>query len=69
MIRKLKDGETTKDMLFTLESVACLGCCSLAPAMMIGDNTYGKLNGKKAVDIIREIRKMETGSVTACDKN
>ena len=34
---KLKDGETTEDGLFTLESVACLGCCSLAPVMMIGD--------------------------------
>ena len=58
---KVKDGETTEDRLFTLESVACLGCCSLAPAMMIGDDTFGKLNGKKAVDVIREIRKKETG--------
>jgi NADH-quinone oxidoreductase subunit E len=52
----LKDGETTPDGLFTLESVACLGCCSLAPVMMIGDNTYGKLNGKSAVKIVREIK-------------
>ncbi len=59
---KVKDGETTGDKLFTLDAVACLGCCSLAPAMMIGDNTNGKLTGKKAVDVIREIRKLETGS-------
>ncbi|MFH0892925.1 MAG: NADH-quinone oxidoreductase subunit NuoE [Bacteroidota bacterium] len=59
---KVKDGETTADNLFTLESVACLGCCSLAPAMMIGDDTFGKLNGKKAVDVIREIRTRETGT-------
>src|SRR5512133_514038 len=41
----IKDGETTEDRFYTLESVACLGCCSLAPVMMIGDQTYGKLTG------------------------
>ncbi len=53
---KVKDGETTEDGLFTLESVACLGCCSLAPVMMIGDETYGKLNRNQAVKVIKEIR-------------
>lgn len=53
---KIKDTETTDDRLFTLESVACLGCCSLAPVMMIDDNTFGKLTGKQAVKIIKEIR-------------
>ena len=33
----IKDGETTEDQLFTLNNVACLGCCSLAPVMMIND--------------------------------
>ena len=51
----VENGETTADGLFTLESVACLGCCSLAPVMMIGDETYGKLTGAKAVKIIEEI--------------
>lgn len=51
----IESGETTADGLFTLESVACLGCCSLAPVMMIGDETYGKLTGPKAVKIIKEI--------------
>lgn len=50
------DGETTKDGLFTLESVACLGCCSLAPVMMINDETYGNLTGKEAVKIVKNIR-------------
>ena len=50
------DGETTEDGLFTLESVACLGCCSLAPAMMIGDDTYAKLTGKEAVNIVNNIK-------------
>jgi NADH-quinone oxidoreductase subunit E len=53
---KVKDGETTEDGLFTLESVACLGCCSLAPVMMIGDRTYGKLTGTEAVKIVKNIR-------------
>jgi NADH-quinone oxidoreductase subunit E len=53
---KVKDGETTPDGLFTLESVACLGCCSLAPVMMIGEQTYGKLTGTEAVKIVKNIR-------------
>ena len=56
----VKDGETTEDRLFTLESVACLGCCSLAPCMMIGEETFGKLNGKKAVDVIKGIKRKES---------
>ena len=45
---KLNDGETTPDGLFTLETVACIGCCSLAPAMIIGKEVFGKLSGKIA---------------------
>lgn len=56
---KINDGETTEDGLFTLESVACLGCCSLAPVMMIGDETYGKLTGSQAVKIVKNIRIQE----------
>lgn len=39
----IKPGETTKDLKFTLESVACIGCCGLAPVLMINDNTHGRL--------------------------
>lgn len=56
----VKDGETTPDRIFTLESVACLGCCSLAPVMMIGDDTFGKLNKKKTVDVIKDIKRRES---------
>jgi len=56
---KIKDGETTEDGLFTLESVACLGCCSLAPVMMVGENTFGKLTGTEAVRIVKNIRMEE----------
>jgi len=55
----VNDGSTTPDGLFTLETVACLGCCSLAPVMMIGDETYGNLTPSKAVKIIKNIRRDE----------
>ena len=51
------DGGTTSDGLFTLETVACLGCCSLAPVMMIGEETFGNLTPAKAVRIIKNLRK------------
>ncbi len=56
---EIEDGETTPDGLFTLESVACLGCCSLAPVMMIGEETYGKLDGKAAVKVVKDIRRKQ----------
>lgn len=59
---KVSDGETTEDGVFTLESVACLGCCSLAPVMMIGEETYGKLSRDKAVKVVKNIRLQEQKS-------
>lgn len=52
----VKDGETTDDRIFTLESVACLGCCSLAPVLMVSGNTFGKLTKTEAVKIIMDIK-------------
>ena len=56
----IQDGETTEDGLFTLNNVACLGCCSLAPVMMIrsseGDETYGNLTKDSVVQVLEEIR-------------
>ncbi|MBQ6165706.1 MAG: NADH-quinone oxidoreductase subunit NuoE [Clostridia bacterium] len=49
----INDGETTEDGLFTLKTVACLGCCSLSPVMMINDETYGSLTPDKAKEILR----------------
>ncbi|MCQ2484207.1 MAG: NADH-quinone oxidoreductase subunit NuoE [Clostridia bacterium] len=53
----ISDGETTNDGLFTLKNVACLGCCSLSPVMMINDETYGRLTPDKAKEILRNLRK------------
>ncbi len=52
----ISDGETTDDGLFSIKNVACLGCCSLSPVMMINDETYGSLTPEKAVAIIRELK-------------
>lgn len=52
----IKDGETTEDGLFSLKNVACLGCCSLSPVMMINDDTYGSLTPDKVRKIINELR-------------
>lgn len=53
----LEGGGTTEDLLFTLERVACLGCCGLAPVMMVDDSTYGRLTSKSALEVIEEYRK------------
>ena len=53
----IKDGETTEDGLFSLKLVACLGCCSLAPVMMITDTTSGSLTPDKVKQILRDLRK------------
>ena len=49
------DGKTTKDMKFTLSSVACMGACSQAPVMRIGDQTYGGLTPDSTRKIIRDL--------------
>lgn len=50
-------GGTTADRKFTLESVACLGCCSLAPVIMIDDEAHGRLTPQKATKIVRRFKK------------
>ena len=52
----VEEGGTTDDMLFTLETVACLGCCSLAPVVMIDDKVYGKLTSSKVRKIVKEYK-------------
>lgn len=52
----IKNGETTEDGLFTLKTVACLGCCSLSPVMMINDKTYSTLTPEKAIQILNELK-------------
>ena len=58
----IQDGETTEDGLFTLKTVACLGCCSLSPVMMISGETYGSLTPAKALKILDELREKEVAA-------
>lgn len=51
------DGGTTEDGLFTLKNVACLGCCSLSPVMMINGETYGSLTPDKTISVLRELKR------------
>ncbi|MFH0811546.1 MAG: NADH-quinone oxidoreductase subunit NuoE [Pseudomonadota bacterium] len=62
--RKLgvKAGETTDDRLFTLETVACLGTCFLAPVKMVNDQYHGKLTPRSAVKVLEKIKKAEVKS-------
>ena len=53
----ITEGETTPDKIFTFTNVACLGCCSLAPVMMINGETYAKLTPEKTVVVLRNLRK------------
>ena len=52
--RKLgvKPGQTTDDLEYTLETVACIGACALAPTMTIGKETYGQMTTKKVGEVI-----------------
>ena len=48
----IAEGETTNDMQFSLETVACVGTCFLAPVMMVNTSFYGKLDPRQARDIV-----------------
>ena len=54
---KIKDGETTTDALFTLETTSCLGLCAFAPAMMVNNKIYGNLTKEKVDQIISDYQK------------
>lgn len=55
---KLSDGKhSTDDMLFTLETVSCLGACGLAPVITINDKVYAKMTPEATLEVINGIRK------------
>ena len=57
----VSDGETTADRMFTIETVSCLGCCSLAPVIMVNRDTHGNLTEKEVKRVIRQYQKAATG--------
>jgi NADH-quinone oxidoreductase subunit E len=48
----IKPGETTEDMEYSLETVACIGACALAPTMRVGNETYGQMTTKKVAEVL-----------------
>lgn len=59
-ILKLKPGQTSRDRLFSLETVACMGACGLSPVMNLNGEFYAKVTPQKLVQIIQECRETES---------
>jgi NADH-quinone oxidoreductase subunit E len=58
------EDATTPDGLFTLQTVACVGACSLAPVMVVNDRTHGRMTPEKACVALAELRAEATGEET-----
>ena len=55
----ISEGDTSEDGLFTLQTVACLGCCSLAPVIMVNDETHGTLTPVLLRKLLRRMRRSQ----------
>ena len=53
----IKEGETTDNELFSLETVRCVGCCGLAPVVVVGEDTYGNLKKDQLPEILAKYTK------------
>jgi NADH-quinone oxidoreductase subunit E len=58
---KLESSDTTDDGLFTVETVACLGCCSIGPVIMVNEEVHGKLTPKIVKRLLKEYQKKGNG--------
>jgi NADH-quinone oxidoreductase subunit E len=56
---------TSADMLFTIETVSCLGACGLAPVMLVNEKVYGQVSKEKALEIVDQIKQKEDGNASA----
>ena len=56
----VREGETTKDRLFTLEAVRCVGCCASGPVMTVNQETYGGLDRSSAVKVVKSLAETAT---------
>lgn len=59
ILEMAEGADTTADRLFTVEPVACLGCCSLAPVVMVNETTHGRLDAPSTRKLIRKYNKAE----------
>lgn len=56
---RIKKGETTPDMQFSLDTVNCVGCCGLAPVITVGQEVHGKMKQSSIPRIVKRYRKKE----------
>jgi NADH-quinone oxidoreductase subunit E len=57
----IKTGESTDDMRFSLEEVRCIGACSLAPAVVVNEETYGQVTPKQVPTLLKQYESSENG--------
>lgn len=50
----MKDGETTPDRMFTLETIRCLGACGLGPVVVVGENVHGRMKPSKVREVLAQ---------------
>lgn len=55
----IRPGETTDDMEYTLDTVACIGACALAPTMMVDKETHGQMTAKKVREVLGDRAKAD----------
>ncbi len=53
---KVNEGETTDDLMFTLESVRCMGCCASGPVIRVNQDTHGGLDQERTIAVINQYR-------------
>jgi NADH-quinone oxidoreductase subunit E len=53
---EIKDGQTTEDREFSIDRVACVGCCALAPVAIVGETLHGKMQPSKVEGIVLRVR-------------
>lgn len=61
----IQSGQTTPDLEFTLETVACIGACGLAPVIMINDDTHGRLTKSSVKTVLEGYKNQSGGGVVA----
>ncbi len=59
---KISEGETTQDGAFSFFTVACIGCCSLAPVLVLDGETYGRLTPAKVRKLLNDVRKKDAAA-------
>jgi len=57
-----EEKQTSDDMMFTLETVACLGACGLAPVIVVNEDVHGGMTKEKTIDLISKIREEEAAN-------